>query len=447
MLLVGCCTIGCFDDGKDDPAADAAAVGTDEGGAAADTVEIFSWWTSGGEEDALDAVIRRFEAEHRGVTVINAAEEYAEKARETLRARVALGSPPDTFQANIGADLLRWVGTTDVDTALEPLDPLAEEDGWMSAFPAALLDGASKDGHLYGVPVNVHRINSLFYDKRLFERHDLTVPTTIEALNLLVQRIAEDPAIQAEHEGGVAPLALGNQWDWTLSQLAFESILPALAGPDYYEAFWAGRADPTDPEITDALEELLFLRCGPRPELGCAGFFNDDTDSIDWAPGVGLLADGRAAMAPMGDWAKGYLEGEGLVADEDFGVSPFPGTAGTFVFTTDTFPLPKGAPNRTGAIALLRSLASIDDQVAFNAIKGSIPARGDVALGDFPEAFDSMHRTTAADFRRDRLVMALSGVLPSGTLENLAPEVKAAMQAGSIEIIQNYLVANYVALK
>jgi len=447
LLLVALAAIGCLDRGGDGSSSEGTSLGGAAGGPPAETVEIFSWWTSGGEEDALDAVIGRFEAEHPGVTVINAAEEYAEKARETLRARVALGSPPDTFQANIGADLLRWVGDTDVETALEPLDALAEEEGWMSAFPEALLDGASKGGHLYGVPMNVHRINSLFFDRRLFERHHLTPPTTIEELNALVQSIAEDPAIQAEHEDGVVPLALGNQWNWTLSQLTFECILPAIAGPDYYEDFWAGRAEPTDPEITEVLAEILFLRCGPRPEVVCAGYFNADTDSIDWAPGVKLLAEGRAAMAPMGDWAKGYLEGEGLVADEDFGVVPFPGTAGTFVFTTDTFPLPKGAPNRAGAIALLRSFATADDQVAFNAIKGSIPARSDVDLGDFPDAFDSMHRATAAAFQRDRLAMALSGLLPSGTLQNLSSELKAAMQAGSVEIIQNYLVANYVALK
>ena len=58
-----------------------------------------------------------------------------------------------------------------------------------------------------------------------------------------------------------------------------------------------------------------------------------------------------------------------------------------------------------------------------------------------------MHRATAAAFQRDRLAMALSGLLPSGTLQNLSSELKAAMQAGSVEIIQNYLVANYVALK
>lgn len=430
---------------------DAGAAGADSGTGGTDpvvegTVEIFSWWTSGGEAEALDAVIDVFETENPEVDVVNAVVEYAEAARETLAQRMADHLPPDTFQANIGADLLRWVGAGSADL-LEPLGPIASEAEWDEAFPEALLAGASKDGELYGVPMNVHRINSLFYDKRLFAEFDLEPPTTLDELFILVEEIKTNTEIQALHAEGVAPLALGNQWDWTLSQVTFEHVLPAVAGPAYYEDFWAGRADPSDPEMTEVLKTMLRLRCGETPTLTCDGYFNEDTDTVDWAPAVGMLVDGRAAMAPMGDWAKGYLEGEGLVADVDFGVVPFPGSVGTFIYTADTFPLPKGAPNRAGAVALLNTFASIEGQVAFNAIKGSIPARSDFSLADFPDSFDTMHQATAAAFKEDRLAMAMSGLLATGVLENLSSELKASMQAGTIEIVQNYLINNYAALQ
>lgn len=436
------------------------ARGNGEGGAAGTgsteptTLEIFSWWTEGGEQDALEAVLAVHEANTPGVTVINAAEEYADKARETLETRMGAGNPPDTFQANIGADLLRWVGATDGETAIESLDALAADEGWRDAFPPALIDAASKDGVLYGVPLNVHRINALFYNKRLFDEFGLTPPTTIEELNILVETIKTDPDIQASNPGGVAPLALGNQWNWTMSMLTFEAMLPAIAGPDYYESFWAGEADPTDPEITDTLSEMLFLYCGADPATVCDGYFNADVDTVDWPDGVQMLRSGTAAMAFMGDWAKGFLEEplpeqnqEAWVANVDFGVVPFPGSVGTFVYTADTFPLPKGAPNPEAARALLVTFGSPDGQVAFNAVKGSIPARSDIDLAAYPDEFDDMHRATAADFKDGRLVLALSGILPSGKLEDMAPELKASLQAGTTEIIQNYLINNYDSLK
>jgi glucose/mannose transport system substrate-binding protein len=420
---------------------------TSRGARISGTVEIFSWWTSGGEADALDAILQLFESENPDVDVVNAAVEYADKARETLNTRMGAGSPPDTFQANIGADLLHWVGDSDAENPLVSLDALAEEEGWTTAFPTPLLAAASTHGHLYGLPMNVHRINSLFYNRPLFEEFSLPLPASIEELNELVDRIKSDPDIQATHPSGVAPLALGNQWNWTLSQLTFEHILPAIAGPEYYEAFWAGSRDPSDPEILDTLQEILFLRCGSDPKSVCDGYFNSDVDTIDWADAVAMIGDGRAAMAPMGDWAKGFLEGEGLIANEDFGVIPFPGSAGTFVFTADTFPLPKGAPNEPGAVALLRTFGSVEGQVTFNAIKGSIPARSDIDLADFPESFDAMHEATASDFQNDRVVMAMSGLVSSGTLEHLAPELKDSLQRGTTEIIVNYLAANYSALQ
>ncbi len=417
-------------------------------------VEIFSWWTDGGEQDALDAVLEVHEAEHAGVTVINAAVEYADAARATLETRMSEGAPPDTFQANIGADLLRWVGRTEGDTALVELDELADEEGWLDAFPPAILAAASKRGSLYGVPLNIHRINSLFYRKALFDDFDLSPPRNLSELNQLVETIKTDPAIQATSPTGVAPLALGNQWNWTMSLLTFEAILPAIGGARYYERFWAGEASPDDSEIVETLGEILFLYCGPHLEIRdpstCDGYFNSDVDTITWSEGVQKLVDGEAAMAVMGDWAKGYLEGEGLVADDDFGVVPFPGKKGVevpFVYTADTFPLPKGAPSPQAARALLVTFGSIEGQVAFNKVKGSIPARSDIVPAEHPEDFDSMHQATYEDFTTSRLTLALSGILARGQLENLAPELKVSMQAGTTEALVNYLRSNYDTLR
>ena len=413
-------------------------------------VEIFSWWTSRGEQEALEGLIELYQSEHPKATVTNAAVEYADKARDQLATRMAQGLPPDTFQANAGADLFNWVLTNTNDSSeskVENLQGLAVVNGWLDVFDADVLQAASYGGKLRGVPVNVHRINSLVIRKDLFDQHRLTVPDSLTELYELCERIANDPEIQAEAPNGeeMACLGLGNKHEWTLSLMTFEMILPSLTSATYYQEFWKGERAGDDPELHATLQAALHLYCGGSDNSDCpgSGYFNSDVDDIAWDKGVSKVAEKRAMMAAMGDWAKGYLESEGLEAGREFDIVPFPGSEDTFVFTSDTFPLPKGAPNRSAAIALLETFASREGQLIFNAIKGSIPARLDID----PSELDSLTRTTIQDFRNATKVLALSGLLPGDSMPYLASELKASMQFGSIEIIENYVKANYDSIK
>ena len=413
-------------------------------------VEIFSWWTSRGEQEALKGLIELYRTKYPKATVTNAAVEYAEKARDQLTTRMAQGLPPDTFQANAGADLFNWVLTNTNDASeskVENLQGLAEANGWLDVFDTDVLEAASYGGKLRGVPVNVHRINSLIIRKDLFEKHGLAAPKSLTELYELCERISHDPAIQAEAPNGdeMACLGLGNKHAWTLSLMVFEMILPSITSASYYEEFWRGERSGKDPELREALEAALYLYCGGTDTSDCpeSGYFNEDVDDIAWDEGVSKVAEKRAMMAAMGDWAKGYLESEGLKAGSHFDIVPFPGSEDTFVFTSDTFPLPKGAPNWRGAIALLETFASREGQVIFNTVKGSIPARLDIDHSEF----DSMTWATMHDFRKATKVLALSGLLPRDAMPYLAAELKASMQFGSIEIIENYLKANYDSIK
>ena len=187
------------------------------------------------------------------------------------------------------------------------------------------------------------------------------------------------------------------------------------------------------------------MYCGGEDTSACGNttFFNDDVDDITWDEGVRKIVENQAMMAPMGDWAKGFLQAEGLVAGEDFDIVPFPGSQGTFVFTSDTFPLPKGAPNRAGALELLKTFASLDGQVAFNRLKGSIPSRMDAD----PALFDEVTQATIEEFHDSIKILALSGLLANDEMADLPSELKASLGRGSVEIIANYLRANYESIK
>ena len=191
------------------------------------------------------------------------------------------------------------------------------------------------------------------------------------------------------------------------------------------------------------------MKCGPASqESPCpGGYFNDNASSIDWDQALDLLQSGGAAMSPLGDWAKGYFEVNGWKADVDFGVVQFPGAHKVFVYTADSFPLPtKRGASHALAIQLLQTFASIESQVAFNHIKGSIPARSDIDLSQYPDSFDSMQQRTHEAFQTAEQGLAMSGLIPSDALTTMATTLSDSLNSSEIDTIQKYLDKNYATL-
>jgi glucose/mannose transport system substrate-binding protein len=349
--------------------------------------EVLSWWVSRGEADALAALLRVYERSHPNMGAVHAAIPGTSSAREQLRARMVRGVPPDTFQMNGGTDLASWVGHSRARERMEPLDFLFSSEGWASAFPRDVLDLVSCSGRVYAVPVDVHRLNLLFYSQRIFDECNVAPPTTLaemhEAADVLKAR-------------GFVPFAIGYRQPWTLTMLAFENVMVAVAGGAYYRDFFSGRCSASDPELRITLEHVARI----------LDYANQDAPKLGWDGAVELLRSGKAAMTIMGDWAKGYLMTTGT--PQAFRQTPSPGSAGAFVFATDTFGLPKRASQRAGAIELLKVFGSKEGQDAFNPLKGSIPARMDADLS----RYDLFARATAYDFWNGPRFPGLSSLAP-----------------------------------
>jgi glucose/mannose transport system substrate-binding protein len=340
--------------------------------------EILSWWVSDGEVDALRALIDIYRRSHPGAAVVHGGIRDTTNAKVRLNARMAGGAPPDTFQANGGHDLLQWArGDAESGGGLEPLEFLFQGERWRDVFPADLLDLVTTGGEAYAVPLNVHRTNTMLYDVRAFEAAGIAPPRTLDELHAAAARLRRQ-------RPGVAPLSIGTRQPWMLSLLAFENLLVALAGPAFYRALFEGKMSPRSPEIRATIEELGRL-------LDAA---NGDADRLAWDEAADRVRIGRAAMTIGGDWAKGYLERRGCIEGDDFILTATPGTSSAFVFTMDTFGLPRGAPHREGAIELLKVFGSPHGQSVFNRIKGSRPARNDVSEATFASAETAFDEAT-----------------------------------------------------
>src|SRR5262249_21301531 len=137
-------------------------------------LEVFSWWTSGGEAVALDALFNTYKKQYPGIEIVNAtvAGGGGSAARPVLPTRLADGNPPDTWQSHPGWELL---GQYVEPGYCEDVTELYKSDGWDKAFPKGLVDIMTKDGKTYAVLAGVHRGNCLWFNKKLLEKNGITI--------------------------------------------------------------------------------------------------------------------------------------------------------------------------------------------------------------------------------------------------------------------------------
>ncbi|MCA9962281.1 MAG: carbohydrate ABC transporter substrate-binding protein [Anaerolineales bacterium] len=339
------------------PAEEEAAPAQEEAPAEemANQVEVFSWWTGGGEAAGLEAMIKVFNEKYPDIEFINAAVAggAGTNARAVLATRLQAGDAPDSWQGHAGQEL---IGTYVAAGQLEPVNFLFEENGWLDVMPETLIPLISQDGNIYSVPVNIHRANVLWNNPTVLAENGIDVPTTLD------EWFTAMDALQAA--GMEAPLAMGEQW--TAMHL-FETILLASLGADDYNALWDGGKSWSEPEVAAALENFAKV----------LSYTNSDASALSWQDAAQLVVNGDAAFNVMGDWAEGYFREIGFEPNSGYGWSPVPGTNGNFQFLSDSFVLPVGAPHREAAIAWLTVAGSREGQDAFNPVKGSIPARSD----------------------------------------------------------------------
>jgi glucose/mannose transport system substrate-binding protein len=360
----------------------------------ASEVEVFSWWTGGGEAAGLDAMIVIFDDINPSIDFINSAVAggAGTNARAVLASRLQASDPPDSWQAHAGQEI---IGTYVAAAQIEPLNDLFEAQGWLDVMPDTLIPLISDGGNIYSVPVNIHRANVLWTNPALLDELGVDIPANWDEF------FAACETIEA---AGQICLSMGEQW--TAMHL-FEVVLLGELGHAAYNDIWTG-GDWGSADVTAALETYAMV----------LDHVNDDAASLTWQDAAQLVGNGDAAFNIMGDWVDGYFSGDttggnlGLVPGEGYGWAPPPGTDGVFQFLSDSFTLAKGAPHPDAATAWLETAGSKDGQEAFNPVKGSICARTDCDTSLFNEYL----QTAMADWSSDTVVGSLThGVTANDT--------------------------------
>jgi len=377
-------------------------------------IEIFSWWTAGGEAEGLQALFDIYNRLYPDVEIINAtvAGGAGAHAKAVLKTRMLGGDPPDTFQVHAGKELIdTWVKTG----FMEPLTDLFESEGWVDVMPHGILDIVSYEGDYWSVPVNIHRANVLWYNKQIFADNGLNPPQTFDEFFEIADKLQEQ---------GIIPLTMGTKDGWEAAHV-FETVLIAKLGAEGYSGLWTGETKWSDPGVTEALETFKKM----------VTYVNPDHAAFTWDEAYEYIIDGKGAMGIMGDWVAGYFFSKEYT---DFGWIPVPETGGIFDALSDSFGLPKGCKNRDNVINFLKVLGSKEGQEAFNLKKGSIPARTDINK----DLFDDYQKSVMEDWEKDVIVPSVmhGAAAAEGWVTEFKDVIALFVARPDIEVTQKALV-------
>lgn len=384
---------GCLDGDEEELAGDEDG---DGGGEQDEQLEIIHWWTAGGEEDALNALLDGFLEEHgydEGVIDENPAPGGAGAAIDAeIRSRVIDEDPPSTFQIWPGESLRIY---TEAD-ALADIGDVWDDD-MQGAYLDSVQELASPEGELVSVPINIHRLNNVFFNTAVVEDSDVD-PNAIDSPEAFLD------ALEAVDAAGYTGFAHQTQAEWSTLQL-WETVFVAQHGADAFQSFLNGEVEEHEAEIQESLE--LVVDYGQ--------YFSPDASSIAWDEANAQVINGDAAFIHQGDWAAGqYGAAEDFEYGTDWDYAAFPGTDGIYSVVMDSFVMPEPNPSPDLTQEFLSYCGTVDAQERFNPIKGSIPPRTDVPEDEFGPFLQDQMADFEGSEQQPPTIAHGSGIEPEG---------------------------------
>lgn len=378
-------------------------------------VIVASWWTNGGEFAGLNEMFKQFKAANPDVEIVNAAVAggAGTNFKGQLLSQLLGGVAPDTFQLHAG-----WEADTyNPGVLIENVDDIYTSEKLESVFPPTLLSMLKFKDHYWGVPVNIHRSNVLWYNKDVLAKAGVNPPTTWEEFFAAVEKLKA---------AGVQPIALGGKDGFEL-QHTFEDILAGSMTAEEYAGLWTGKTSWKSPKVTAALETF-------KKYIAEA---NKDHAAHTWASAAQQVIDGKAAFNIMGDWFYGQVISGNAV--DKIGYVAVPGSKGVFVALSDSFARPTKRPNKEASDAWLKLSGSKAAQEAFNKQKGSICARTDCDYS----TFNTYLQSAAKDWTTDAIVPSVvhgAAATPSWATKGFADPIVLFATSGDVAAAQAALV-------
>jgi glucose/mannose transport system substrate-binding protein len=339
----------------------------------ADSLVIYHWWTSPGETAALNSLVDVFTEKYPDVEVITPSVPggggYA--LLEVIKPLVNTRKAPDAFQMHAGYEAKPYFNAG----LLAPVNNIWKSEGLEKVIPKVVQVMCQFDWDYYSVPVDIHRANVVWYNKKILDDAD------IDYDDLTTWNSFFNACDKLKITGIKYPIQMGA--DWTAAHV-FETIM-ASEGIDFYEDWINGKIiSEDDPRLLEAFETFKKY----------LSYVNPDNANLEWNNATARIISGEGAFNIMGDWANGEFKILGKVYDVDYGAFTVPETENMYGLVIDTFQHPKGIAHPLNSERWLKVVSSKEGQDAFNPLKGSISARVDIDVSKY----DLYSKLAALDF-------------------------------------------------
>jgi len=271
------------------------------------------------------------------------------------------GNPPDAAQVNLGADIDNLVDSA----VLAPLDSVADAGDWATIMPQAVMDAVTRDGHAYGVPIQLQGPNFLFASRDALEKVGAEMPQTWDEFFATGDKLREQ---------GIVPFAQAGDRDvWFMN--TFQAVLASVIGTEDWREF-------TGPDGAEFVRSDAFR---PVVEIMAKlpGYADAGVSGRQWNITNQMILNGEAGFFIMGGWAIGEIGAAGYTAGEEVlcGVGP---NQAPLVVARDVWAMPAKGDGLTEAqIKLAEVTTSVEVQAQFTSTMGSLPVRSGVDTSGF----------------------------------------------------------------
>lgn len=269
----------------------------------------------------LKDVNKRFHEKYPNITI-----EYenapTDQYQTTIKTRFASGDAPDIVGVFPGT----W---KDPFVKAGYLMDLSDRP-WVSRLQQGALDMESKDGKVYGLPLDQNAIG-VIYNKKIFKDLNLTIPKNWNEFLKVADTIKA---------ANITPLALGLKDLW-VTQIIPYAMAPSAIYRDN-KTFDKDMYDGKDTFANSPWKKMM----EDYAMLDAKGYFNKGPLGTSYDQMVQLMATGKAAMEIMGNWGLPPILAANPQAD--LGMFPLPyADEGKQVYVSSAIALGLGANAKT----------------------------------------------------------------------------------------------------
>jgi raffinose/stachyose/melibiose transport system substrate-binding protein len=255
------------------------------------------------------------------------------------------------------------------------------EEPFMKRITPSVLEKTSYEGKQYVVPTGASYYTGAYYNKALFEKYHLSIPTTWSEFQTLCTTLKSK---------GVTPLGIGGKDTAGLTMLAaVQGLYPtAQDKADLSRDLWTQKAELTDSKEVQVLQRVSTMY----------GFAQKNFQGVPYSAIPSGFAKGEFAMVPDGTWSSPTIAAA-VGNTFEFGYFPIP--------TSDnaadnallggkvelTMAVPAHAKNKTAALAYLDFFTDPQNYKKFVKLSGFASVEPDIPASDFLNSIATYTKT------------------------------------------------------